>query len=493
MRRALERFDLDRDVVDALVASNKPFYRPGRWTASEDYVRLNNTLDLLGGTVAASRPHNLDDPVPSTEVERFIEAIPAMADYTLPSRSAKVNLASLMTSTDGFLDPGEPPGLQSAVERLSALMPHTAAPNVFVRGYPTRREICQEILRMSPTSNAGWPYCLDGLPKREYALENASDLCALVQARVVALDAIDERALLKCDPKVLWDAGLIDPHLAIEKMEPLKKSKIGRQRVVVCGSVATEAFHRVFDSRGNEAMIDDWGNCPSLIGIGFDDDSVARTHNAMALLAEEAGTTRLADNDATGFEFSRKQWHLVADASVRSLRYGLDLGSRAHRLYVKTAILESRKVYVMHDGTVVVQSKKGYGIQGSGTYRTSCTNTCTRILDAFAIGAPSARAAGDDCVEAWVDDAVRKYWDICGMVVKDYKEASPDAFELCSHQYRSGSPPIPLRAAKSFYKQAAFGFNDPSALQQVLVQFRHAPEWGPFVRTLGRCPGPAAN
>lgn len=493
MRRALEGLDLEDAVIEGLVRANQAFFAPGRWARVRNGARLNAALNLADVQVRASRPAGLEDPVPDPCVEDFIAAIPAMGEYTLPSRSAKVNLASLMTSTDTYRDPGQPGNLGECVRRLADLLPAARAPSVLTRGVPTRREVCFEILKMSPTSNAGWPYCLDGLPKRDFACSRAADVAALVQARVMALDQVDWRQLERCGPVALWDAGLIDPHLAIEKMEPLKRSKIGRQRVVVCGSVVTEALHRVFDARGNDAMSEEWGNCPSLIGIGFDEDSVARTFDAMESLAEECGTRALADNDASGFEFSRKEWHMLADADVRSLRYGFELGSHANLLYRKTSLLEARKIYVMHDGQLVVQNPGHYGIQGSGSFRTSYTNTVTRTLDAMVIGCPSARAAGDDCVEPFLRDAVRLYDERCGMTIKDYKEASPDKFELCSHLYEKGRPLLPLRAAKSFYKQAAFGFNDPVALQQVITQFRHAPEWPAFIDVLSRPDGRAAK
>lgn len=440
---------------------------------------VNETLQIIKTKMKPSRRVVLEDTVPDPIVEKFYDILPEMQDYAFPSRNPTRCAASLVITTDSrSANHPQPARLQSAEDFVVATFPHAAPPEFLVENELSRRDVVRTYPDLSDESNPGYPYCLQGETKRDYAVARAAEVSELVVARYVGLLNVDESKLMKASPMLIYQAGLSDPSLVIEKNEPHKKAKLERQRNIICGSLATEIQHRCLDTRLNTATKELWGECPSLIGIGFDPESISRTYDAIDLLSEECGGSELADNDARNFDASRQEWHFTMDANARARRYGFGVGSPQASLYRKTAVVSARKLFVFTDGTVMPQ--KSFGMMGSGEFRTSMTNSTTRVGDSHIIGSASARAAGDDCVEQWVRDAERRYKEEIGVQITDYKKASKDCFELCSMQYNPDGKVVPLRAAKAFFNLAARSFKDRDAYVQVITQFRHAPQTGPF-------------
>jgi hypothetical protein len=104
-----------------------------------------------------------------------------------------------------------------------------------------------------------------------------------------------------------------------------------------------------------------------------------------------------------------------------------------------TAILESASVYQFSDGTLVAPTYEG--IVNSGKQKTSRGNSFMRVRVADLVGSRKTIAAGDDCVESYVDNAHIKYAEL-GLVCKQY-DIVDDSFEFCSRFYGpQGSFPL---------------------------------------------------
>lgn len=97
----------------------------------------------------------------------------------------------------------------------------------------------------------------------------------------------------------------------------------------------------------------------------------------------------------------------------------------------KKAVLESRAVFQFSDGLLVAPSYDG--IVNSGKFKTSFSNSKMRVIAAYLVGSDNSIAAGDDCIESFVENAIQKYREL-GIVIKNYTEVS-NTFEFCSHRY----------------------------------------------------------
>lgn len=84
----------------------------------------------------------------------------------------------------------------------------------------------------------------------------------------------------------------------------------------------------------------------------------------------------------------------------------------------------------LSDGTLIGHPP---GLQLSGSFNTSSTNSHMRKMVALLIGALWCFAMGDDSLEEYVAGAKQKYINL-GLVCKDYKLVE-DAFDFCSHHY----------------------------------------------------------
>jgi hypothetical protein len=412
---------------------------------------------------------------------------PEFQGFTWPSRESEACQVSLAVSAEGAVERPEPEGLDAAVDRYVEMCDKVEPPS-FVRQVrdPSPSEVYNVCLSLRDDSNAGYPYCVEGKYKRDYAIDNFAVVYMVVCLRLRLCRKLDLSRLERMTAEELVQIGLQDAYYTTEKWEPLKLSKKDRQRNIVCGSVVDEIIDRLMDSLLNRDNIKEYGVCPSMVGLGFDEVSVQRVYDSVSLLSEECGGAPLADSDVTNWEFALHRCLFRADARRRHLCYGLSDSHPMSRVWLTRAFLKSRKVYVFSDG--VMWAQRIDGKQPSGQYNTSSTNSCARVLCAMVIGSASARAAGDDCIEQWLDDAVRKYWEVWGLRIKEYHPAGPQSFEFCSQKW-SGGEPIPLNAVKAFYKLISLG-PDVEKYKQVITQFRLAADTRRFVEILDRAGWP---
>lgn len=405
--------------------------------------------------------------------------------YAYPSRSADACKLSLIKSTANFKVIPEPEGLRVAAEKAADRGAKASIPEWFQRfRIPKYYDVACAIFQLNEDANAGYPYCLDGMKKQPFARMNKDDVVAHVQLRIAALMLTPLSEIEAMTAVQLVQAGLVDPTAVIEKNEPTKVEKLreGRARNVICGSVIDELIDRLVFGDLNKAQIRHWGDVPSCIGLGFTEEKIAEIHLAMVYLFLEGSAQPLRSSDVKGFEFSIQRWGFRGDWIRRCRALGVPEDHPFAQLMWKRMICIMRSVYVFTDGTMYAQIVDGW--QKSGEINTSSTNTAVREIDAYLVGAEAARAAGDDCIETEVENAVEKYAAI-GVTIKTYDLASPDRFEFCSHLFRRDGPPIPLNAPKSFFKLCCEE-PDEQKIRQVISQFQHAPELREFLRLFTR-------
>nr|AUQ23139.1 RNA-dependent RNA polymerase [Cereal yellow dwarf virus RPV] len=124
----------------------------------------------------------------------------------------------------------------------------------------------------------------------------------------------------------------------------------------------------------------------------------------------------------------------------------------------------SNSILCLSDGTMLSQVKPG--VQKSGSYNTSSTNSRIRVMAACHCGASWAIAMGDDALEA-PDTDLSKYKDL-GFKVEVSKE-----LEFCSHVFKSPTLAIPVNANKMLYR-LIHGYNPECGNAEVIVNYLNA-------------------
>jgi hypothetical protein len=428
--------------------------------------------------------------VPAWVLE-MTETFAAFGNFGYPRRSGSACRESLVKSTAKFRVIPEPENLRWAAEKAADRGAKCSPPVWSEDGLPNYEDVCSAFLEMNPDANAGFPYCMDGAKKVDWARANMAMAVEMVQCRLVMLSSVSVEYLESLTAVQLVQEGFVDPAAVIEKNEPHKLSKLleGRQRNVICFSVIDEAIDRLLFGKIDKAQIEKWGEVPSCIGLGFTDEKIREIVYSMVELQIESGGTPLRSSDVKGFEFSIQKFGFRGDWIRRCKAMGIPESSWLGQLMWKRMLCIMLAVFVFTDGIMYAQLMPGW--QKSGGKTTSSTNTAVREIDAYVVGAEAVRAAGDDCVETEISDAEAKYAAI-GVELKEYIEASCDDFEFCSHRFVRGQRPVPTNAVKSFFKLCCEG-PDEQKIRQVVQQFIDAPEMLEFSLAFSRFYSPSVN
>lgn len=243
--------------------------------------------------------------------------------------------------------------------------------------------------------------------------------------------AIPLETLRKMTRKERIDANLCDPVRLFVKNEPHKKSKLDEGRVRLISSVSTpdKTIEWVLYKHLCELEINNWKDIPSKPGIGFTEESNEAVYDDII----NSGLD-MASSDVRGWDMGVKQYEIEDNAERIILLCDNPSEDWQHLVRAK-AILESESIYQFSDGVLVEPTFPG--LVNSGKLMTSCGNSWMRVRKADLVGSRKTIAAGDDCIESYVPDAVAKYLAL-GIVIKQY-EPIKDEFEFCSRVYKNGS------------------------------------------------------
>lgn len=227
-------------------------------------------------------------------------------------------------------------------------------------------------------------------------------LASLVVERILLIQEAPLEAFERWTAAELVEAGLVDPVRVFIKNELHSAEKVsqGRYRLISSISVVDQCVERVLCSPQNNFEIESWKSLFSKPGLGLHDEGLDELSKCFKSMKNPTGS------DISGFDWSVPQWLLDVDAEVRSrLAGGGDLWQRRARLL-------GLSLFVLSDGSVYEQVMRG--IQKSGSYNTSSTNSRIRVALAalvsdFEVG--SVAAMGDDCVEdtSWMGNTSMSY------------------------------------------------------------------------------------
>lgn len=291
------------------------------------------------------------------------------------------------------------------------------------------------LLQISPDASPGMPFGMLAATNKDL-MENPMALFHLSRAVRLRLERLERLALdIKVDdyeycadktPQELVDTFCCDPVRVFVKNEPHRKRKIieNRQRLISSVSIVDQIIERLLFNEQNKAEIARWDSIPSKPGMGFSDDCAKK----VASLAPPG--VKAAEADLSAFDWSVQGWQLHMDGEVR-----IALKTDCTPLY---ANLVRARVYCLSNSVFTSSRGKMYsqvtpGIQLSGSFNTSSSNSRIRVLMAYLCGATWAFAMGDDCVESYDPDAVERYQKM-GHILKFYKECG-DTFEFCSQLF----------------------------------------------------------
>jgi hypothetical protein len=297
--------------------------------------------------------------------------------------------------------------------------------------------------------------------------------------RSLIVDAVCERMELlvntphalvkKMSARELIQAGLCDPVRIFVKMEPHNQEKLRQRRVRLISSVSLidQIVERLLGDRQNMAEIRQWYNIPVKPGMGLDDAGLEILWDEMKPLLSGA-----AQSDVSGWDWSVDEPMQFSDRDLRCLCASQAEGTWFHNAVSNLTSCVVLSVYMFSDGLLAEQLVAG--LQNSGRYWTSSGNSHLRVLQAYKVGAPWAKAMGDDCVEGYVKEAVKRY-EMMGFRIKLYERCDSGSFEFCSHKFTGPRWAEPVGWAKTLYRLLNHPVCTPVLVEQFAYEMRHSP------------------
>lgn len=346
-------------------------------------------------------------------------------------------------------------------------------PDIFLRPYDrdlVRTYIVQHVYPLiEEDSSPGVPYSVGSINSNRKLVDEQGDLIL-----ELALDRIERLIDFDCcgSSVDLLHLDLCDPVRLFVKNEPHKLEKILKKRFRLISSVSLldQIVERLLNGFINQQEILAWRQIPSQAGMGFTESSNEHIYNRVH---DRTFVKPVSDNDVSAWDWSCKAWLLGIDVDIR---FSLLSKHKVHGWWLSCSRARNyclcNSVFQLSDGRLISQNFSG--LQKSGSYNTSSTNSHCRTFLAKLIGADFVIDMGDDAVEDWVCDAVEKYLGY-GFRVKSYvkrtiNDIEDSGFEFCSHQYTQDSC-VPLNAYKTFMSYVHNVSQDSLLVDQWSVQF----------------------
>lgn len=342
-----------------------------------------------------------------------------------------------------------------------------------------RKRIRWHIPHIPKTSKPGVPLMTLGDVNHDI-LSLKENLELVVDATIQRLKLLSELDCTGLSGSDMVRRGLCDPVRMFIKDEPhpLKKQKSKRWRLIMAISAVDQLVERLLCSAQNKEEIAQWKKIPSAPGISLTDDSALEAFRQR--INSYPGTT--AEADVTGWDWSVKEWELLLEADMRADL--CDASDWLRRIFRNRELCVSHAVYALPDGTLV--DKAVPGVQCSGRYNTSSTNSRLRVMLAHLCGASWACAMGDDCVEQYHPDAAEKY-NAFGHPLKMYNEVGED-FEFCSLKF-TAERVYPVDGTKALYNLLEQKELTDEFLDQFCMEMRNHPRKSEFLASVERVRG----
>lgn len=330
-------------------------------------------------------------------------------------------------------------------------------------------------------SSPGYPYMRMAKTNSElFALVGKDTIASYAAVRFANIMATSLSDIATMTADELVAANLCDPVRFFVKNELHSRLKVeqGRYRLISSVSVVDSIIERVLNRDLNNFEIDNWQHIPSKPGMGNHDDGLIDLSLCFTSFTSPTGS------DVSGFDWCTNSWCHEDDAIRRARLCHSDPDP-----WLKRASLLTRSLVVLSDGSMFAQTDPG--VQKSGAYTTSSTNSAVRTIICHHAhlrvgGAPLDKvrnaAMGDDCVEDThhYDDAqMEKLAEAYAQLGFPLKAVERDSFEFCAYWYSNGVYSHPTRTQKMLmnflWRWAQPGlFNEK--LADLSAELRHDPD-----------------
>lgn len=401
-----------------------------------------------------------------------------------PQVGAEAELKSLRLQAARWLERSKLATIPSRAERENVINRTVAAYSNCKTNTPrcTRDQLTWEtfkvdfmeaIASLQLDAGVGIPMITAGIPTHRGWVEDPERLPVLARLTFDRLLTMSKAKLEARSPEQLVQEGLCDPIRLFVKQEPHKQSKLdeGRYRLIMSVSLIDQLVARVLFQRQNKSEIALWSAIPSKPGFGLSTED--QTLKFMEVLAGTVGSSpqEICDNwrsllvptDCSGFDWSVAEWMLADDMEVRN-RLTIDCNELTRHLRSVWLQCISNSVLCLSDGTIIAQEYPG--VQKSGSYNTSSSNSRIRVMAAYHCGASWAIAMGDDALEA-PDTDLDKYKKL------GFKVEVSGELEFCSHIFKSPDLAIPVNANKMLYRLIN-GYNPECGNAEVIMNYLNA-------------------
>ena len=253
-------------------------------------------------------------------------------------------------------------------------------------GEESMRSVLQDAFKaLDGSKGASW--------SQVYGCQSKADFVAMPDAVGVVMTSLvmhyiyDPVWLSGLDAIHLNQLGLLDPEgvKIMSEIHPVKKSDIGRWRLIWLVSVRTEMIDRLLHSTQNNVELSmyqaDYSHSPAFptfgaaVGMGHHDDGLAQTARAMKRLGLDKGGTCL---DCSQWDMNQTPATMYADGWRRaSLAWEGGANEAFCRAQLVRAVVMSRHLIVIGQDVCLVTA---LGIVGSGLLSTAAINSFIRAL-----------------------------------------------------------------------------------------------------------------
>jgi hypothetical protein len=323
--------------------------------------------------------------------------------------------------------------------------------------------VANAMQKLDPKSSPGYPYMRLGRTNGDVLAAYSSLIEDLAVRRLKDLWEADLEELAELSAQDLVDCGYCDPIRVFVKNELHGKIKVaqGRMRLIMSVSVVDQLVERVLNGAQNNCEISKWEDIPSKPGMGLGDEGL------LTLQANFKAMQNPLSSDISGFDWSVSAWWLDCDARARAMLTGL-----GHDMHRKRAMCLGRSLLVFSDGVVWAQTVDG--VQKSGSYNTSSTNSRIRYMLAALVAKRggwdgAACAMGDDAVEDSPDEDLAPAYLQLGFRLKEVSRE----LEFCAYRFDLCGGFEPVRWHKMLANLLWTKPRDTSAANELLVALRH--------------------
>lgn len=318
-------------------------------------------------------------------------------------------------------------------------------------------------------SSPGYPLMRLARTNEELLGTHKELVVGLAVARLQRLQGSDVAQLRRLTAGSLVEQGYTDEVRLFVKNELHSELKVqqGRMRLIASISVVDQIVERVLNGPQNRAEIDMWESIPSKPGMGLHDEGLESLRRQLDGLGKIP-----VSSDVSGFDWSVPQWMLDWDAKVRAQLCAA--GPLSHMFEARAVCLGLSR-FVFSDGEVWDQITPG--IQKSGSYNTSSTNSRLRVLLAWLCGVSYGYegrciAMGDDAVEnapVSPEDLIDAYATF-GFTLK---EVARGDLEFCAYRFGKDGSLEPIRWHKMLASVLATSVRDEAHERDLLAALEY--------------------